>query len=56
MEDNQEYTKDVNNADNKKKPRQRPQNKNIIFQEKFVFIREYCEHVDKYYPNNKGKF
>lgn len=56
-EDNQKYDeKRVNEADDKKKLRQKPQNRNMIPQEKFVFIQEYCEYINKYCSNSKRKF
>lgn len=56
-EDNQKYDeKRVNEADDKKRLRQKPQNGNMIPQEKFVFIQEYCEYINKYCSNSKRKF
>lgn len=38
IEDNQKYTEKVNDKDNKKRPRQRLQNRNMTFQEKLFLI------------------
>lgn len=54
--DNQKHTEKINDADNKEKPKQKPQNKNMTPQKKLVFIQKCCEYADKYRSNNKRKF